>query len=309
MDPASIHKPEHSTNMSAMSPEIILNNGIKMPALGLGVYKIPQETTARAVEVAIAHGYRLIDTASVYFNEREVGAGIGHSGIGRTEIFITTKLWISDYGYERARRAFDASLRRLRLEYVDLYLLHWPVPSDFQKTVESYRVAEKLLAEGRARAIGVCNHSPRHLQMLTDRVNVVPAVNQVELHPFFTQLDVREANARYGIVTQSWSPIGGIVNRHHATKGDPLSHPVITALAAKHAKTPAQIVLRWHLDHGLSAIPKSARRERIAENFAVFDFALTTKEIAAIDVLNTGERSGPDPDVVDTTVVPVEIES
>jgi diketogulonate reductase-like aldo/keto reductase len=290
--------------MTGRSPRITLNNGVTMPALGLGTLnrRVP-ERTADAVECAIANGYRLIDTAASYANERQVGEGIVRSGIDRSELFVTTKLWISDYGDERALRACDTSLRRLGLDYVDMYLLHWPVPSDFAATVASYRAAEKLLAEGRVRAIGVCNHRAQHLESLLAHTDVVPAVNQVEIHPFFMQRELRDAHARHGIVTQSWSPLGG-VNVYapadpHAVR-NPLEHPVIVALAAKYGKTPAQVVLRWHMQYGLSAIPKSILPERIVENIDIFDFALTTDDIAAIDAIETGVRGGPDPEIVDT---------
>jgi diketogulonate reductase-like aldo/keto reductase len=297
--------------MTDRSPRITLNNGVEMPAFGLGVFQSSPEQTVGAVESAIANGYRLIDTAAAYFNERQVGEGIRRSGIDRSKLFVQTKLWISDYGYESALRAFDVSLRKLGLDYVDLYLLHWPMPSDFEATVASYRAAEKLLADGRIRAIGVCNHSPTHLENLIARTEVVPAVNQVELHPFFIQRELRDAHARLGIVTQSWSPLGG-VNVYmpadpNAVK-NPLEHPVVGELAAKYGKTPAQVVLRWHIEHGLSAIPKSVRPERIVENIDIFDFVLTTDEMAAIDALDTGVRGGPDPEIVDTKVFPMKIE-
>jgi len=289
---------------------ITLNNGVTMPALGLGTYQSTQERTAEAVEAAIAGGYRLIDTAAVYFNERQVGEGIARSGVARSELFVTTKLWISDFGYESALRAFDASLRRLGLDYVDLYLLHWPTPRHFDATIASYKAAERLLADGRIRAIGVSNFGSKHLQDLLERSEVVPSVNQVELNPFFTQAEIRAVDASYGVVTQSWSPIGG-VNRDTDPNmaKDPLHHPVIVNLAAKCGKTPAQITIRWHLDHGLSPIPKSTRPERIAENFDVFDFALTPEDCAAIDTLNTGTRCGPDPESFDTTTVRVRVDN
>ncbi|MFE8599247.1 aldo/keto reductase [Archangium violaceum] len=280
-----------------------MNNGVKMPALGLGVYQSSPEQTVKAVESAIAHGYRLIDTAAAYLNERQVGEGIVRSGIKRSEVFVTTKLWISDYGYESTLRAFDASLRKLGLDYVDLYLLHWPVPSGFEATVASYQAAEKLLANGRVRAIGVCNFSAKHLENLIARAKIVPAVNQVEMHPFFIQRAVRDADTRHGIVTQSWSPIGGVnvyAPSNPNTVKNPLEHPVVVKLAAKYGKTPAQVVLRWHMDHGLSAIPKSVRPERIAENIDIFDFSLTADEVAAIDGIDSGVRGGPDPELVDT---------
>jgi diketogulonate reductase-like aldo/keto reductase len=272
-----------------------------MPALGLGVFLSSPEATTPAVSYALTHGYRLIDTAAAYMNERQVGEGLRQSGVDRAEVFITTKLWITDFGYDAALRAFEASRRRLGLDYVDLYLLHWPVPSDFDATIASYQAAEELLADGKIRALGVSNFSPRHLETLLDRTEVVPAVNQIELHPFFIQQELREANARLGIVTQSWSPIGGVVNRKAqrdpGSAESPLEHPVIVQLAGHYGKTPAQVVIRWHLDHGLSVIPKSVHPERIAENIDVFDFALTPEEIAIIDALDTGERAGFDPEV------------
>jgi diketogulonate reductase-like aldo/keto reductase len=286
---------------SSGSPLIVLNNGVKMPALGLGVYQSPPEQTVAAVEAALSTGYRLIDTAAAYLNEGEVGDGIRRSGIDRSEVFVTTKLWMSDYGYDRTLRAFNVSQRKLGLDYVDLYLLHWPVPTSFETTVASYKAAENLLADLRVRAIGVSNFGPKDLDNLIARTGVVPAVNQVELHPFFTQRAVREADACHGIVTQAWSPIGG-VNRYaskdvNAVK-NPLEHPVVVGLAKKYGKTAAQVVLRWHIDHGLSAIPKSVRPARIAENFDIFDFSLTPEEVAAIDALDTGVRGGPDPEQV-----------
>jgi diketogulonate reductase-like aldo/keto reductase len=192
-----------------------------------------------------------------------------------------------------------------------MYLLHWPVPSDFEASVASYRAAEKLLAEGRVRAIGVCNHSAKHLENLIARTEVVPAVNQVELHPFFIQRELRDTHSRHGIITQSWSPLGGVNVYAPANPNavrNPLEHPVVVKLAAKYGKTPAQLVLRWHIDHGLSAIPKSVRPERIAENIDIFDFVLTADDIAAIDAMDTGVRGGPDPEIVDTKLFNFSIE-
>ncbi len=294
------------------SPMLRLNNGVTMPALGLGVYQSSPEETVGAVETALANGYRLIDTAAAYGNEREVGEGIRRSGVDRDDLFVVTKLWISDYGYDRALVGFDASLRRLGLDYVDLYLLHWPMPTDFEATVGAYKAAETVLAEGRARAIGVCNFNPPHLRDLIDRTSVVPAVNQVELHPYFTQQAVRDADAEHGVITQSWSPIGGVYVYAPADPGNvknPLEDPTVTELAAKYGKTPAQVVLRWHLEHGLCAIPKSVKAHRITENFDVFDFALTSDEVAAIDALDTGVRGGPGPDVVDTNLFPFAVDN
>jgi len=299
------------TTTTGTSPLLTLNNGVTMPAFGLGVYQSSPEQTIGAVEAALADGYRMIDTAAAYFNEREVGEGIRRSGIARAEFFVQTKLWISDYGYERTLRAFDSSLRKLGLEYVDLYLLHWPMPTDFDATVASYKAAERLLSDGRVRAIGLCNFGAQHLEHLIARTDVVPAVNQVELHPFFSQQALRDAHARLGMVTQAWSPLGGVnvyTAKDPSAAKDPLTHPTVVGLAARYGKTPAQVVLRWHLEQGRSAIPKSARPHRIAENFAIFDFALTADDLAAIDALDTGVRGGPDPELVDTKIFPMTID-
>jgi diketogulonate reductase-like aldo/keto reductase len=285
------------------SPILKLNNGVEMPALGLGVYQSSPEETVSAVKTAIADGYRLIDTAAAYGNEAEVGQGIARSGLDRSDLFVITKLWISDYGYDQTLYAFDRSMRKLGLDQLDLYLLHWPMPTEFERTLGAWKAAEKLLAEGQTRAIGVCNFSPAHLDSLIAQTEVLPALNQVELHPFFTQKALAEAHHKLGIITQAWSPIGG-VKRYWMQEGqepqDPLQHPVITALAQKYGKTAAQIALRWHIDHGFSAIPKSVRPERIAENLDIFDFTLTADEMIAIDVLDSAARGGPDPEQVDT---------
>ncbi len=293
------------------SPVLQLNNGVEMPALGFGVFQSRPEETVDAVTEAIAVGYRLIDTAAVYRNEAEVGQAITQCGIDRSEIFVTTKAWISDYGFDQTLHAFDRSMRKLGLDQLDLYLLHWPVPNDFDRTLESWRALERLLAEGRTRAIGVSNFSPAHLEKLMARFEVVPALNQVELHPFFGQKPLVEAHRRHGIVTQAWSPIGGIT-RYRAKEGetphDPLAHPTVTALADKYGKTPAQVVLRWHIERGFSAIPKSVRASRIAENFDLFDFSLSADEVAAIDAMDTGVRGGSDPEKVDTEFYSFRIE-
>jgi diketogulonate reductase-like aldo/keto reductase len=290
---------------------IQLNNGVAMPSVGLGVFQSSPKDTAQAVAAALATGYRLIDTAAAYQNEALVGEGIRLSGLPRDAIFVETKLWMSDYGYDQALHGFDRSMRKLGLDTLDLYLLHWPMPSQFERTVEAWRAAERLLAEGRTRAIGVSNFSLRHLDALIARSEVVPAVNQVELHPSFAQPELRAAHQSLGIVTQAWSPIGGVSRRYAGTAAgpkDPLTDPVVQNLATRYGKTPAQIVLRWHLEHGTAVIPKSVHVERIKENFEVFDFALTAGEVAAIDLLDSGLRGGPPPEGVDEQSYDIKVE-
>jgi diketogulonate reductase-like aldo/keto reductase len=283
------------------TPLLTLNNKVRMPAIGLGVFRAAGDEASLAVQAAIASGYRLIDTASAYQNEDQVGRGIAASGVAREELFVITKLWLNEYGYDAALRAFDASLGRLGLDYVDLYLLHWPVPGNFAATLESWRALENLLYQGRVRAIGVCNFTQTHLEVLMGRTEIVPAVNQVELHPYFNQLDQRQTNTRLGIVTQSWSPLGGAYGYRPLEKPITplLEHPVIAAIAKAHGKTTAQVIVRWHVQHGLSVIPKSSNPERIAANAAVFDFALSQQDMDAIDALDNGNRAGPDPDLFD----------
>lgn len=287
-------------------PDIKLNDGFSLPALGFGVYRSSVDDTPRAVATALEQGYRLIDTAAAYQNERETGAAIRQSGISRNDIFVTTKLWLADYGYEAALRAFDRSMSNLGLDYLDLYLLHWPSPSSFDLTIAAYQAAEKLRAEGRIRSIGVCNFNAGHLEALIEKTNVIPALNQIEFHPYFNQSALSEANNRYGIVTQAWSPIGG-VKRYFAQEGaevqDPLHDPAIAAIAEKYSKSTAQVILRWHLQSGRAAIPKSVQPGRIAENIAVFDFSLTAEEMIAIDSLDRRSRGGPDPEEFDLEAV------
>ncbi|MGO4601387.1 aldo/keto reductase [Terrabacter sp. 2YAF2] len=272
-----------------------LNNHVEMPAVGLGVFQTPPEETRAAVEAALATGYRHIDTAAAYGNEREVGEALRSSGVPRDEVFLETKVWISDYGYEQTLHGFDKSAGKLGVEQVDLLILHQPLPSDFDKALEAYRALETLLADGKVRAIGVSNFMVDHLTALLDQATVVPAVNQIELHPYFQQKPVQELGAQHGILTQAWSPIGGITFYRDGNHGSTLEDPVIGGIADAHGKTPAQVMLRWHLQRGRSVIPKSTKPHRIAENFDVFGFDLTRDELAAIDALDTGQRSGPEP--------------
>ncbi|HWL76501.1 aldo/keto reductase [Microbacterium sp.] len=298
--------------MTTEQTRLTLNNGLEIPALGFGVFQTPPDDTIAAVTTAIADGYRLIDTAASYGNEREVGEAIRRSGVDRAELFVETKLWISDYGADKAQVGFDASLRRLGVDYVDVYLLHQPTPADFDDTIAAYQVAEKMVEAGKARAIGVSNFSPDHLTRLLEKVDVVPAINQVELHPYFTNATVQHAHATLGIVTQAWSPIGGIHRYRPADapgSGNVLENPTITDLADKYGKSPAQVVLRWHLDQGRSALPKSVNPSRIAENIDVFDFALEPAELAAIDALDTGLRGGPDPEQLNTRTFPFAVDN
>ena len=276
---------------------ITLNNGVEMPALGLGVFQTPPDATTRAVEAALGGGYRLIDTAAAYANEREVGDGLRRSGIPRNQVFIETKIWISDYGYEAALHAFDKSAGKLGVERLDLLLLHQPLPSAFDLTLQAYRALETLLAAGKVRAIGVSNFMPEHLERLLAVAAVVPAVNQIEVHPYFQQTALQRVHAGLGILTQAWSPIGGITSYRGGEKST-FDDPTLLAIARGHGKSPAQVMLRWHLQAGRSAIPKSIKPARIAENCDIFDFTLTEEQMAAIDALDTGVRGGPEPDSI-----------
>lgn len=279
--------------------ELSLNNGVTMPALGLGVFQSAPEQTTAAVRAALATGYRHIDTAAAYGNEREVGEGIRASGLDRAEVFIETKVWVSDYGYDQTLHAWEKAVGKLGVDYLDLLILHQPAPDRFGKTIAAYKALETLLADGRVRAIGVSNFMPHHLKQLLAEADIIPAVNQIELHPYFSQPDVQAIDAEQSILTQAWSPIGGITfypgwggeDRRNVMRDE-----AIAAVAQSHGKTPAQVMLRWHLQQGRSAIPKSTNPARIAENFDVFDFELSEAELAAIDALDTGVRIGPDPD-------------
>jgi len=278
-----------------MTTTLTLNNGVTMPALGFGVFQTPPDETVASVRSALETGYRLVDTAAAYGNEREVGQAIADSGVAREDVFVETKIWISDYGYGTTLHAWEKSARKLGVEQIDLLILHQPLPSRFDLTLDAYRALESLLADGKVRAIGVSNFMPEHLDRLLAAATVVPAVNQVEIHPYFRQADVQAANAAHGIVSQAWSPIGGITSYRDTGTGRTFDDPTIVAIAQAHGRTAAQVMLGWHLQQGRSAIPKSTRPSRIAENFDVLGLELTTDELAAIDALDTGVRGGPEP--------------
>ncbi|MFI5808322.1 aldo/keto reductase [Streptomyces sp. NPDC051561] len=269
-------------------PSLTLNNGVEMPQLGFGVWQVPDDEATAAVSTALEAGYRSIDTAAIYGNEEGTGRALASSGIARDELFVTTKLWNDKQGYDSTLRAFDESIGKLGLDYVDLYLIHWPVAG--QGTfVDTFKAFEKILADGRAKAIGVSNFLPEHLETLLAETSVVPAVNQIELHPQLQQADSRALHVKHGIATEAWSPLG-------QGKGL-LEVPTVVAVARKHGKTPAQAVLRWHLQLGNVVIPKSVTPSRIAENIDVFDFELDADDMAAFAALDEGKRLGPDPAV------------
>ncbi|GGU30985.1 oxidoreductase [Lentzea flava] len=264
-----------------------LNNGVEMPQLGFGVWQVPDAEATPAVSEAIRAGYRSIDTAAIYGNEAGTGAAVAQSGVAREELFVTTKLWNSEQGYDATLRAFDESLRKLGLDVLDLYLIHWPTPAR-DLYVDTWKAFVELQKEGRVRAIGVSNFQPAHLRRLIDETGVVPAVNQIELHPYLQQADLRAFHAEHGIQTEAWSPLG--------QGGELLGDPVVTEIAARHQRSAAQVVLRWHLQLGNIVIPKSVTPSRIRENIAVFDFELAEEEMAALSTLDRGGRIGPNPD-------------
>lgn len=275
------------------APSITLNNGVRMPQLGYGVWQVPDDEATAAVAAALEAGYRSIDTAAIYENEVGTGKAIAASGIARDELFVTTKLWNSaseTWTRENVLREFDASLERLGLEYVDLYLLHWPraMRDDYLTILRTFA---EIAKSGRAKAIGVSNFQPAHLERLIAETSIVPAVNQIELHPYLQQSELRALHAEHGIATEAWSPLG--------QGKDLLDNPVVTRIAAKHGRTAAQVVLRWHLRLGTVAIPKSVTPSRIRENFDVFGFELDDEDLAAIAALDNGTRLGPDPDTFD----------
>jgi 2,5-diketo-D-gluconate reductase A len=281
-----------------MDRNLTLNNGVEMPALGFGVYQTPPDETAEAVATALATGYRLIDTAAAYRNERGVGEAIRASGLPRDDLFIETKVWITDFGFDETLHAFEKSSRKLGVDTIDLLILHQALPTAFDRTIAAYRALERLLAEGRVRAIGVSNFMPDHLRSLREQTEVAPAVNQVEVHPYFAQREVQAADAANGTITQAWSPIGGITSYRNRGGTSTFEDPAIREIAEQHGKTPAQVMLRWHLQEGRSAIPKSVQPARIRENFDVFDFELAPQEVTALDGLDRGIRGGPEPEVV-----------
>jgi 2,5-diketo-D-gluconate reductase A len=269
---------------------LTFNNGVEIPQVGFGVFLVPSEETKAAVSSALETGYRHIDTAKIYGNEEAVGEAIAESSVAREDIFVTTKCWNDDQGYDAARKAFDASMQRLGLDYLDLYLIHWPVPSQ-DRYVETWKAFESLYSEGRVRAIGVSNFQPAHLRRLFDETDIVPAINQIELHPWLQQRELRAFHAEHGIITEAWSPL--------AAGGDFLDDPTIATIAKKHEVSPAQVILRWHLDLGNVIIPKSVNPSRMASNMDLFGFQLDEDDHADIAGLDKGHRVGPDPDTLE----------
>jgi len=268
-------------------PYVSLNDGRRMPQLGLGVWQANDKETYHAVAAAIRAGYRMIDTAMVYQNESAVGRAVNDSGVARDELFITTKLWNSDQGTRNVRPAIESSLKRLGTEYVDLYLIHWPTPAR-DLYVETWREFEKLKADGLTKSIGVSNFRVEDLERLKSETGIVPSVNQIELHPRFQQHELRDYCQKEGIAVESWSPIGG-------SKNDLLSDETLKVIGSRHGKSAAQVVIRWHLQHGFIVIPKSVREQRIYENFNVYDFELSPDDMSLIDKLDSGDRTGPNP--------------
>jgi len=275
-----------SPHLALQVPTVTFNNGVDIPQVGYGVFKVPPAETKAAVTSALEVGYRHIDTAKLYDNEEAVGEAIAESGINRDDLFVTTKVWNDDQGRDRTLRAFDASMKRLGLDHLDLYLIHWPYPGQ-DTYVETWQTLEELYADGRVRSIGVSNFQPAHLQRLLDETDTVPAINQVELHPWLQQTELRAFHAEHGIVTEAWSPI---------SRGAKLDDPAIGRLADKHGTTPAQVILRWHLDIGNVIIPKSVNPERMAANLDLFGFQLDEDDHAVITGLDEGTRIGPNPD-------------
>ncbi len=269
-------------------PQITLNNGRSIPQLGFGVFQIEPKDTAEAVSTALKAGYRHIDTAEMYGNEREVGEAVAKSGLDRADIFVTSKLSNDAHLPEDARLAFELSLQELGFDYVDLFLIHWPLPTRYDGDfVSTWKTLEEFYRDGRARSIGVSNFQPHHLRRLHENTEVPPAVNQIEVHPFLTQDEVRGFCAEHGIAVEAWSPIG---------QGLELDDPTIVSIAQRVGKTPAQVILRWHIQRGDIIFPKSVTPSRVKENFDIFDFELADGDVAEISALNKDQRTGPDPD-------------
>lgn len=277
-----------------------LNNGVEIPELGFGVFQSSPEETVQAVTDALDVGYRHIDTAAAYGNEREVGQAIRDSGLNREEVFLETKVWINDFGFENTQHAFEKASGKLGVEHIDLLILHQPLVPEFDRTIAAYKGLEKLLEDGKVRAIGVSNFMPEHLERLLEQTTVIPAVNQIEVHPYFRQTQLLNKNRELEILTQAWSPIGGITfyPGFGEDRKSTLDNDEILSIAETHGKSPAQVMLRWHLQQGRQVIPKSVKRHRIEENFDVFDFELSNDELTRIDALDTGVRGGPEPSSV-----------
>ncbi|WP_026923739.1 aldo/keto reductase [Glycomyces arizonensis] len=273
--------------MTDLSAPITLNDGVVMPRIGYGTYKVGDDEARRTVETALELGYRLVDTAEMYGNETGVGRAVANSGLARGDVFLTSKLWNDHHGYHKARAALESSLERLGTDHLDLFMLHWPSPKQ-GLYVETFQALLEAKEEGLIRSAGVSNFLPEHLEQVHAELGVWPSVNQVELHPYFNQAELRAWHAERGITTESWGPLG-------QRTGSLLHEPAVVEAVTAHEKTAAQVVIRWHLQHGCVVIPKSSHAERIAENLAVFDFALTDEEMARIDALDTGERQGIDP--------------
>ncbi len=275
-----------------MVTEMTLNNGVTLPSLGFGVYQTPPDETAQAVQTALEVGYRHIDTAAAYGNERGVGEGLRRSNLAREEVFLETKIWVVDYGYDQTLHAFEKAAKKLGVDQIDLLILHQAYPKAFDKTIQAYQALETLLADGRVRAIGVSNFLPVRLEHLLNETEIVPAVNQIEVHPYTQQRQVQDVNRRHGILTQAWSPIGGL--RTYSNGRTPLADATVRSIGEVHGKSPAQVMLRWSIQEGRQVIPKSVNPDRIAENFDVFDFELTADEITRIDALEQGMTMVPD---------------
>ena len=278
--------------MTTTQPHFALNNGVTLPQIGFGVYQTPPEETMVAVQAALEVGYRHIDTAAAYGNEKGVGEALRRSGFDRSDVFVETKVWVTDYGYDQTLHAFEKASAKLGLEQIDLLILHQANPTEFDKTIASYKALETLLADGKLRAIGVSNFLPVRLERLLNETEVVPTVNQIEVHPYTQQRELQDFNRAHGILTQAWSPIGGL--RTYSNGDTPLTNPTIVAIGEANGKSPAQAMLRWHIQEGRQVIPKSVKPARIAENFDVFDFELSGDELAAIDALEQGMTMVPD---------------